>query len=775
MTSVRRQTQHKGLSKRSVEILRLLADGLSDREIAEQLTMTLNTVKWYNRQIYSVLGVGNRTQAVTRAHDLHLLVQPDSSESPPEALPPSPKQNLPAEATHFIGRKHEIEMVKRRLETVRLLTLVGTPGTGKTRLALRVAQEVAASFRDGVYFVSLAPISDPGWVINTIASTIGVNEAHDQALIKTLKQVLRESQIMLILDNFEHLLLAAPQVSELLAAAPHLKVLATSREPLHLYGEQEYTVPPLELPDPEHIDSQTVAACESAALFIQQAQAVKPDFVLTAENALDVAKICVRLEGLPLAIELAAARIKLLPPQAMLARLDSRLDALTGAMRDLPPRQQTLRRTIDWSHNLLNEDEKQLFARLAVFRGGRSLEAIETVCGQGMQMDLLEGIESLLNKNLLMQQKGADEEPRFVMLETLHEYAWERLQASDEARLLRRRHAEYFTTMAERAEPELRQSGFTYWMRRLDLEHHNLLLALECSLSDGDTELGLRLIAALRDFWVMSGRLLEGMQWTERGLSKSRDAPPALRARLYTAAGFELSLLTQQARARQVMEEAVAIARELDDRLIYAWALTFRGGASIGQSQEYEQAVSCVEEGLALFRATDCKPGMVQGFCILGELNRANADDERAQMAYEQALDLTRETGEKRHESMMLVNLGFIAMHHGDIDHAQWLFREGLIKALELAYDRHLIVTNFVPLAGTIAAKGQPKRAVLLYGAAEALLELMGVGLQVGDQPEYARDLAFVRAQLDAATFKTAWAEGRAMTLEQAIAYALEP
>lgn len=389
-------------------------------------------------------------------------------------------------------------------------------------------------------------------------------------------------------------------------------------------------------------------------------------------------------------------------------------------------------------------------------------------------MDPLEGVESLLNKNLLHQQTGGDGEPRFVMLETLHEYACQRLVASGEARLMQRRHAEHFAAFAERAEPELRQSGFTYWMRQLEIEHHNLLLALEYSLPDGDVDVGLRLIAALRDFWVMSGRFMEGERWTQRGLQESKDALLALRARVYTAAGFVLSFSSRRALAGQTMEEAVAIAREADNRLVYAWALTFRGGASIGQSHEYKQAISHVEQGLALFRAMNYKPGMVQGFCILGELNRAEGDDERAQAAYQQALELARETGEKRHESMMLENLGFIAAHRGNIDHAQRLFRQSLLNAFELAHDKHLIVSVLVALAGIIAAKEQPERAMRLYGAAEALLEPMGTGLQAGDQIEYERNLAIVRRQLDDAMFQRYWHEGRALSLEQAVAHALE-
>jgi predicted ATPase/DNA-binding CsgD family transcriptional regulator len=765
-----------GLSKRAVEILGLLAEGMSDREIAERLVMTIGTVKWYNRQVYRALGVGSRTQAIAQARQWRLLNTDAGADSaPPLAFPTvhrASAHNLPVESTRFIGRIREKVAIKRLLESAHLLTLVGPPGTGKTRLALQVAWELAGTFQEGAYFVSLAPINDPALVLNAIASAIGVTDAPGRSLIVTLKHALRESPMLLVLDNFEHVLAAAPYISELLSAAPRLKVLATSREPLHLYGEQEYAVPPLEVPDlddQQYLDLQALAACEATALFIQQARAVRADFELVAENAVDIAEICMRLDGLPLAIELAAARIKLLTPRTLLARLNHPISTLTGGAHDLPARQQTLRNTITWSYNLLTASEKVLFTRLAIFHGGCSLEAIEAVCGDDRQMDVLAQLSRLVDKSLIQQKGAPDGEPRFIMLGTIREYARERLAESGEEAALSLRHAEYFAELAERAEPDLRRAPQWHWFRLLEMEHENLRAVLTWSIDEGDRTLGVRLAGALCLFWFARGHHAEGWQWTHRLLNELDTVPARHHAKLLLTAGL-LAWLYDLDAAKHYCDLALPISRELGNQVNTAWALAFKGYAMM---RETAKAVAVAEEGLALFRALRYQPGIAQSLNIIGEIARLARDDERARRAYEECLIVSQETGETRRIRFMFSNLSCLARHAGDYERARALAAQGLRIAIEM--DNNLdIADGLAELAGVLGGMGRLEQAARLLGTWEAALERMGAVPQPVAKAEHDRTIAAVRAQLDPPTFAAAWATGRATALQRAVASAGE-
>ncbi|HEV3474350.1 MAG TPA: adenylate/guanylate cyclase domain-containing protein, partial [Actinomycetota bacterium] len=430
---------------------------------------------------------------------------------PPKTLDARPN-NLPTRLTRFIGRGPEIMAVEDLLENTRLLTLTGPGGTGKTRLSLQVASEMLPRFEDGAFFVDLSPITDPSLVATSIADAVGAKEEPGRSVGDTLQDHLRDKELLLVLDNFEQVTAATDVVQLLLNCAPRLKLLVTSRIVLHLSGEQEYPVPPLALPDPAHLPGlEALSQFEAVALFIDRARAVKPDFAVTNENAPAVAEICARLDGLPLAIELAAVRVKLLSPQSMLARLGQRLPLLTGGARDLPERQRTLRGAIEWSHDLLDDAKRSLFARLAVFQGGCTLEAAEAVCGT--DLDVLDGLASLVDESLLRRSETTDGELRFGMLETIREFAAERLAESGQQEKLRRRHAEWVMAFAEEAEPEIVGENQALWLDRTEREHDNIRAALRWANDHGEGEIALRTGASLWRFWQQRGHLREGRQW----------------------------------------------------------------------------------------------------------------------------------------------------------------------------------------------------------------------------------------------------------------------
>ncbi len=681
--------------------------------------------------------------------------------------------NLPAQITSFVGRKREITQLEQLLGTSRLLTLTGPPGTGKTRLALEVASRVTSRFPDGVCFVELAPIRDPQLLSSTIAKALGIREISGQPLLNAVKKYLNRKLLLLLLDNFEQISDAAPLLSDLLSASSGLKALVTSREPLHIYGEQEYSVPPLSTLDPDQIKSLSkLSQSESVELFVQRAQAVNLDFLITKENVRDIAEICVRLDGLPLAIELAAARSKLLSPAMIRKRLGNRLNMLTSGSRDLPARLRSLQAAIDWSYDLLDQDEKRLFARLSVFQGGRALEAVENVCGHDLLIDAFTGLESLTDKSLLQKEIGPKGELRFIMLETIHEYARKRLDLIGEVEVIQKRHARFFVTLAEQAEIKLVEASADNWYARLRAEHDNLRTALEWSIDKGDKLLALRLVGSLRDFWYCEGYIAEGLMWAERALNCTENAPPDLRAKTLNTAGLLAFAQGDMARSKQLHLEALALSRQSEDSLNRAWSLAFLAIDATGFPEEYDEGIAYCEEALALFQKSGNMPGIIQALTGLGELARLVGDYKQASDAYEKCLTVCRETGHRWREAMTLSNLAYIAQHQGDHERAEALLLEdlSLMRVLKLDY---LIASGLPMLAGPTEAKGEPMRAARLLGASEALLEPMGASILPADQIEVDRYVATIRKQLGEDAFTAAWAEGRAMTLEEVIAYAL--
>ena len=651
-----------------------------------QTLLSLATQELVRDQLTDGVGLSDlgerRLKDLFRPEHVFQLVAPDlPADFPPLRTLESRRNNLPPQPTPLVGREREVREVRERLhnQEVRLLTLTGPGGTGKTRLSLQAAADLLDAFGDGVFFVPLAAITDPSLFFTGVAGALGVRQSGATPLPDLLKEYLSRRELLLVLDNFEQVLQAAPFAGELLSAAPRLKVLATSRIPLGIYGEHEYAVPPLSAPDPKRLPPvEALSQYEAVRLFIERAEAVKAGFEISNENALAIAGICARLDGLPLAIELAAARIKLLPPEALLARLSNRLKLLTGGARDLPARHQTLRGAIEWSHDLLDEGEKTLFARLAVFSGGRTLEAIEAVCdaADDLPVDALDGVSSLLDKNLLLREEGPENEPRFAMLETIHEFAREKLRKSGEAEEVRRLHAEYFLRLAEEAEPDLVGPDEVAWLDRLEAEHDNFRAALSWSLGDGNIELGLRLAGALRTFWFSHCHWREALSWYEQGLKGVDTAQklPGSEEKRFELLAVRERLLEHMDRweeRAQTVEEMCEMANRMGGRTRIAQAYVRRIGvlAALSNPTAAERAGRDAAE---MFREMGDAAGEALAHREVGYVLWTNGDHAGSLKANFRALRIHRNLGDRRGE---VGDVGNIAQVHRSVGNYQQALR----------------------------------------------------------------------------------------------------
>ena len=669
------------------------------------------------------------------SHLFQLVIAGLPADFPPLKTLDTHPNNLPVQPTPLIGRDQQVAAILRLLsrEEVRLLTLTGPGGTGKTRLGLQVAAELSDTFTDGVYFVNLAPLSDPTLVVPTIAQTLDIKEVAGQSLLDLLKGALHWKHLLLLLDNFEQVVDAAVDVAALLAACPNLKVLVTSRMSLHVRGEQEFAVPPLTVPDPKRLpDLVSLSQYEAVALFIARAQAVKPEFQVSNANAPAIAEICVRLDGLPLAIELAAARIKLLPPQALLARLGQRLVVLMSGARDAPARQQTLRNTIKWSYDLLDAQEQRLFRWLSVFVGGCTLEAIEAVYNSAddEKGDILNTVYSLIDKSLVQQREQESGEPQLTMLETVREYALERLIENEEAEVCQRAHALSYLVLAEEAEPHLKGAQQVLWWKRLEREQENLRAALSWLIGQEEGELALRLSAALWWFWNIRGYWSEGGRWLEAALGLPRaQARTAKRAKaLYGADTFAWRLGGPTTRSK--IEESVAIYRELGEKHGLAEVLSWLGLRWTFQSN-LAAARMPLDEAVALAREVGDPWLLAKALRSLGNFMRELRDVKSAHHFLEESVTLYREVKDQRELSFSLRFLAETAMLEGNPTQATALAQESLALARELEGVPDIIRTLYL-LAGTRSLQGDVEQAVV------TLEESLALARDLGDRSEIA-------------------------------------
>lgn len=687
---------------------------------------------------------------------------------------------IPVPLTSFVGREKELKEIAKLLSTSRLLTMIGPGGVGKTRLAIQTAQDSIKKFKDGVCWVELVGLQDGSLIPQEIAQALNVYEGSNQSILETLKINLKSKDLLLVLDNCEHLIEACAQTVEgLLVSCPKIKILATSRERLDLFNETTWNVPSLPLPEMQQAFSlKQLRNFASIELFVERAEKIKSDFVLTEQNASFVAQICNRLDGIPLAIELAAARMKVLSVDEIAARLNDRFSLLTSGSRTALPRQQTLRAAIDWSHDLLTEPEQILFRRLAVFAGGFTLEAVEAVCSEGMKRsDMLDLLGRLADKSLVIVESDSKVgETRYRLLETIRQYALEKLEDASEAPVTRDQHLRFYLALAEKSEPNIYGSESAVWFARLDRELDNIRASIEWSTNSGKADAALRIVGSLVYFWFAHGNLAS--EWNDRiqqALVRPEGRQSTLaRAKALNGIGFMYWTDIYPTDKRTELEEALTIGRKFEDRWTIATALRNLGLLE-NIKGNFAQAKSFLEQSLEIWRemGVDGKMGSVNTLIFLGDVALNNNESESARSLYEEATVILREPGDTNFLAYTTRRLAHLAWRENDFKRAIPLCKESLELNRQVDDTRGLIacLAGFADIA---VAQGRLERAAQLIGIVESQIISLGIRLLFIDKMEYERNLALLKSKLDEKTLAKFRAKGAAMSLEEAIAFALE-
>jgi non-specific serine/threonine protein kinase len=688
--------------------------------------------------------------------------------------PQHPHSNLPATLTSLIGRDQDIAAVQDYLThpNIRLVTLIGAPGIGKTRLSIASARGSLADFPDDVFFVALAPLDQPSLIPSAILQALGYIEKNNLSPEERLIEGIGNKRMLLVLDNCEHLIEDVTRLaSSLLSACSRLKILTTSREALGIPGEWLYSVPALDMPKQYSIvDVETISEFPALVLFAERARAARSDFALNAENIRAVASICSQLAGLPLAIELIAARVKTFSLEQIAARLDDRFALLTSGSRIGPSRQQTLRATLDWSYELLTETERELFRQLSIFVGGFTLEALESVALLDSNQSILDALSRLVDKSLLLVEQ--QDQARYRFLEPIRQYARDKLNETRDSNLIQDRHLNYYLRVAEEAEPHLYRAGQQDWKNRLELDHDNLRVALAWSLESNQIEAGLKLAGALAWFWHSKGHLSEGNLWLEKILASGSGTQGKERAKALRASSILSTDTGDYIRARALAESSIKLYREIGDNRGAGLVLVDLGG-SLHRDGREEEAIESLEESVRLLRATGERWEIAYALVWLGDTLFRMGDIERAATNWEESLRLTQELGDHFVMAWSLGGLADVTRVRGDYQRATGMFKESL-SLYQRAGDKHGPPYSLEALGLVAVALGDAKRAARLWGAASAWREAINEPLSLTYQRDYAASITQARTQLGEEVYGSAWSEGHAMSPEQAIALALE-